>query len=149
MLSTPSNIERIRAISATLKDLDLAYRIFDELPDGILLVDRSGIIRLVNKQSEALFGYTRFELDGSPLSLLIPETLKGLHAEHFHAYLANPVKRPMMPTEKHGLKLVGVPQGRLRNITRHQPHPHPIPRSIFRARSDQKLSGRNKDDRGT
>jgi PAS domain S-box-containing protein len=108
MLSTPSNIERIRAISATLKDLDLAYRIFDELPDGILLVDRSGIIRLVNKQSEALFGYTRFELDGSPLSLLIPETLKGLHTEHFHAYLANPVKRPMMPTEKHGLKLVGV-----------------------------------------
>ena len=107
-MSNASNIDRIREISETLKDPDLAYRIIDELPDGILLVDHGGVIRLVNKQTEALFGYTRFELDGSPLSLLIPSSLRGAHAEHFKEYLANPVKRPMMSTGKHGLKLVGV-----------------------------------------
>ena len=103
-----SNIARIRAISGTLKDPDLAYRIIDELPDGILLVDTGSVIQLVNKQTEALFGYTRFELEGSPLDLLIPETSKGTHAEHFKNYIANPVKRPMMPVEKHGLKVIGV-----------------------------------------
>src|SRR5208282_3004212 len=99
-MSNASNIDRIREISETLKDPDLAYRIIDELPDGILLVDQDGVIRLVNKQTEAIFRYTRFELDGSPLALLIPDTLKGAHAEHFKEYLANPVKRPMMPAEK-------------------------------------------------
>jgi PAS domain S-box-containing protein len=103
-----SNIERIRRISNELKDPDLAYRILDELPDGILLVDRKGLIQLVNKQTEALFGYTRFELDGSPLSLLLPDAMKDEHAAHLKAWFAMPSKRPMMDSIKHNLKLVGM-----------------------------------------
>ena len=103
-----SHIERIRQISENLRDPDLAYRILDELPDGIILVDRAGIIQLVNKQTEALFGYTRFELDGSPLSLLLPVAKRETHEQMLAKYFTNPVKRPMMDTIKHGLTLTGL-----------------------------------------
>ena len=103
-----SNIERIRRISNELKDPDLAYRILDELPDGLLLVDKNGLIQLVNKQTEALFGYTRFELDGSPLSLLLPATMKAEHEAHLKEWFSMPRKRPMMNATLHGLKLTGV-----------------------------------------
>ena len=100
-----SHIERIRQISENLHDPDLAYRILDELQDGIILVDRAGIIQLVNKQMEALFGYMRFELDGSPLSLLLPVAKRETHEQMLAKYFTNPVKRSMMDTIKHGLTL--------------------------------------------
>lgn len=104
----PSNIARIKELSNGLRDPDLAYRILDELAAGIILVDKDGIIRLVNKQTEAMFGYSRFELDGAKLSLLIPPRFQDAHAEHFKAYFAHPHKRPMMCAARHGLKLNGV-----------------------------------------
>ena len=103
-----SHIERIRQISENLRDPDLAYRILDELPDGIILVDRAGVIQLVNKQTEALFGYARFELEGSPLSLLLPVAKRETHEQMLAKYFTNPVKRPMMDTIKHGLTLTGL-----------------------------------------
>ncbi len=103
-----SPIERIRQISENLRDPDLAYRILDELPDGIILVDRAGVIQLVNKQTEALFGYARFELDGSPLSLLLPVAKRETHEQMLAKYFTNPVKRPMMDTIKHSLTLTGL-----------------------------------------
>ena len=103
-----SHIDRIRQISENLRDPDLAYRILDELPDGIILVDRAGIIQLVNKQTEALFGYTRFELEGSPLSLLLPVAKRETHEQMLAKYFTNPVKRPMTDTIKHGLTLTGL-----------------------------------------
>ena len=103
-----SHIERIRQISENLRDPDLAYRILDELPDGIILVDRAGVIQLVNKQTEALFGYTRYELDGSPLRLLLPVAKRETHEQMLAKYFTNPVKRPMMDTIKHGLTLTGL-----------------------------------------
>ena len=79
-----SHIARLREISEKLLDPDLVFRILDNLPDGILLVDKKGVIQLVNKQTEAMFGYTRFELDGSPLSLLIP-SFRGIGTRKFIA----------------------------------------------------------------
>ena len=103
-----SRLDHIRKISENLRDPDLAYRVLDELPDGIILVDHDGTIQLVNKQTESLFGYTRFELDGSPLSLLLPVANRDAHAALLKKYFENPVKRPMIDTVKHGLALVGL-----------------------------------------
>jgi PAS domain S-box-containing protein len=41
-------------------------------PDGMLVVDAAGIICLVNTRTEALFGYTREELIGNNVSMLLP-----------------------------------------------------------------------------
>lgn len=44
-------------------------------PNGILLVDGSGNIVLVNAHVEELFGYHRDELVGKPIAILVPEGL--------------------------------------------------------------------------
>ena len=53
-----------------------APRRFLELaPDGVLVVDERGEIVLVNRQLEALFGYTREELLGQPGRAADPRAL--------------------------------------------------------------------------
>jgi PAS domain S-box-containing protein len=45
---------------------------FEGSPDGVLLVDKKGIIKHLNSRTEDLFGYTREELRGSSVERLIP-----------------------------------------------------------------------------
>ncbi len=47
--------------------------VVESFPAGLVMIDRAGIIRLVNKETERLFGYSRSELIGRQLELLIPE----------------------------------------------------------------------------
>ena len=41
-------------------------------PDALLMVDRNGKIEMVNRQTEALFGYDRADLLGCAVEALIP-----------------------------------------------------------------------------
>ena len=69
--------------------------IIEAAPGGILLVNRDGVIVLVNGRLESLFGYTTNELVGSPVELLIPERFREHHVGFRHSYFANPSARPM------------------------------------------------------
>ena len=55
-------------------------------PAGMLMVDSTGAIVLVNAKVETLFGYDRAELIGRPAGMLLPVLAFDLHAEHrgFH-----------------------------------------------------------------
>lgn len=72
------------------------YRaIFQASPDGILLVDRAGVVREVNDQAERLFGWTRKELEGLPVERLVPAAARDRHVAHREAYVDEPHRRPM------------------------------------------------------
>jgi PAS domain S-box-containing protein len=72
------------------------YRVlFESSPDGILLVDDDGIIRRANPRSESLFGYTRDELEGSHVEVLVPDASRGIHRQHRGRYTSDPHARPM------------------------------------------------------
>ena len=75
----------------------------DISPDALAIVDPAGVITLVNGQTEAFFGYTRSELPGQPLKLLLPQRFHAAHAGHLERYFATPRTRPMGV----GLNLVG------------------------------------------
>ncbi len=64
-------------------------------PAAMLLVDEHGRIALVNVQLERLFGYSRIELLGAPLSLLIPHRFRQRHSEFRAAFRRDPKTRPM------------------------------------------------------
>jgi protein-histidine pros-kinase len=64
-------------------------------PDAIVTVDRQGTIVLVNGQTEALFGYSREELLGKPVEVLLPERFRDVHVSHRDGYMAAPRIRPM------------------------------------------------------
>jgi PAS domain S-box-containing protein len=70
-------------------------RLFDGAPDALVVVDDHGTILLVNGQTEALFGYSRAEMIGRPVEMLMPEGARAMHPDHRAHYLANPTTRLM------------------------------------------------------
>lgn len=73
----------------TLRNIDEAA------PDGILVVDAAGRIRIVNAQVERLFGYPRDVLIGELVEALIPEDRRPAHGQHRAAYDQQPSTCPM------------------------------------------------------
>ena len=69
--------------------------LLEAAPDAIIEVDREGRIVLLNLVTEKMFGYTREELLGKPVEILVPEALRGGHAQHRADYWDHPVTRPM------------------------------------------------------
>ncbi|HSW11435.1 MAG TPA: PAS domain S-box protein [Solimonas sp.] len=69
--------------------------LLETAPDAMVIIDGSGSIMLVNAQAERLFGYQREALIGRPVEALIPERLRGHHAQHRSGYFAAPKVRGM------------------------------------------------------
>ena len=64
-------------------------------PNGIVLVNPTGQMVLVNAQTEKLFGYAREELIGQSVEILVPERFRGAHPGHRAGFLAAPKARAM------------------------------------------------------
>jgi PAS domain S-box-containing protein len=73
-------------------------------PDAMVIAGQDGRIQLINGQAEKLFGYSRSELIGEPVELLIPSRYRNKHPEHRAGYLREPRLRPMGA----GVELYGV-----------------------------------------
>jgi PAS domain S-box-containing protein len=69
--------------------------LIENAPDAIFQVDRSGTILLTNRTAETMLGYTRAELMGQSIDLLVPDAVRGTHAKHRASYLHAPAIRPM------------------------------------------------------
>lgn len=79
-----------------LKNLEESFLVFIEsVPDAMVLSDRSGRIVLVNSNTERLFGYSRDQLLGKKVEILIPPRFHGHHRRHRADYYADPSIRPM------------------------------------------------------
>jgi PAS domain S-box-containing protein len=68
---------------------------FEAAPNGIVMVDAGGRITMVNAQIENLFGYSRDELIGRPVEMLVPRKVQGHHVGYRESYFQRPEARPM------------------------------------------------------
>ncbi|MEU4606243.1 PAS domain S-box protein [Kribbella sp. NPDC023972] len=64
-------------------------------PDAIVGVTSDGLIVLANARVETLFGYTREELIGQPVEILVPEGARPLHPVKRARYAVDPRPRLM------------------------------------------------------
>ena len=81
---------------AYLEQAEKKFRgLLESAPDAIVIVDRKGIIRLMNTQAEQLFGYGRNELLGQNIELLIPEAHRASHPAMREEYFSDPKVRFM------------------------------------------------------
>ena len=69
--------------------------LLEAAPDAIIEVNREGKIVLLNKVTETLFGYSRQELLGQSVEMLVPEELRAAHGTHRGGYWKHPATRPM------------------------------------------------------
>jgi PAS domain S-box-containing protein len=69
--------------------------LLDSAPDAMIGVSPDGEIVFANLQAEALFGYTRAELLGQKMEMLLPERVRERHVRHREQFAAQPKTRPM------------------------------------------------------
>jgi PAS domain S-box-containing protein len=70
-------------------------RIIDAAPTAMVMINPDGRIELVNAQAEIVFGYTRGEMLGQPVEMLVPERFGAGHPALRSLFFADPLSRPM------------------------------------------------------
>jgi len=73
----------------------LFRQIVETAPDALIVVDGESRIVVVNAQVEVLFEYSRAELLGQGIDVLVPERFRAQHARHRHHYFEHSKVRPM------------------------------------------------------
>ena len=75
---------------------DTRFRsVLEAAPDAMLICNCRGEIILTNPQVEQVFGYSRADLLGRSLDLLLPERLRSVHSQHLQRFFSHAQTRPM------------------------------------------------------
>ena len=95
---------------ADRKRADERFRLaIEAAPTGMLLMNLTGSIVLINAQIEQLFGYSREELLGKQIEMLVPERFRVHHPDFRVAFFAAPAVRKMgAGRELYGLRKDGT-----------------------------------------
>lgn len=97
--------QRVKERAEELISSEKKFRaLFEGAYDGILVVDETGRIKMVNKQLAEKFGYAREELVGEFVEKLIPERFRSGHVEKRKNFAMNAHPRAMGA----GLDLFGL-----------------------------------------
>src|SRR5579871_1342143 len=87
---------RTATIAGALQQSEARFRqVVENAPNAMVMIDTSGRIEMVNAQAEILFGYSRNELLGQPVELLVPDRLRARHPGLRATFFGDPKSRPM------------------------------------------------------
>jgi PAS domain S-box-containing protein len=95
--------DRIKKKEKKMSGTEMIYQqIIENSQDAILFANRDGIIDLWNSGAEAIFGYTKEEVQGKSLDLIVPEKLRQRHWDGYQKVMKTGKSR-------YGKELLKVP----------------------------------------
>lgn len=77
------------------RHIEMLDALFKHATEGIVVVDKSGAIVMLNPKAKELFGYTDPDLIGKKIEALIPQRYAGNHVHYRDHYLEAPRARGM------------------------------------------------------
>jgi len=83
------------ASTNSVLEILLSVSVLEAIPDAVVAVNQQGVILQINSQTEKLFDYTRDELIGQKIEMLVPERQRGAHHDHREQFHARPKIRRM------------------------------------------------------
>lgn len=75
------------------EDEEMLKAIFEDAIDGILTIDDRGLIEKVNPAAAKLFGYTKEEITGKNIKILMPEPYHSNHDDYIDNYKSTGIKK--------------------------------------------------------
>ena len=69
--------------------------LLESAPDATVITNEEGLITMINKQAETLFGHHRDKMLGKPVEMLMPGVHRSSHEGFRLQYLRKPVERQM------------------------------------------------------
>jgi PAS domain S-box-containing protein len=88
-------VKATRDVTEQKRAESLFQGLLESAPDAMVITSGDGRIELVNRQAELLFGYSREELAGREVEMLVPERFRSRHPAYRAGYVAAPRTRPM------------------------------------------------------
>src|SRR3990167_3889959 len=92
----------LRGFAKVTRDISLHHaaeqrfrQVVESSPSAMVMINMQGVIEMVNTQAERIFGYTRAELLGQQVELLLPVRLSQHHPQLREAFFSQPQSRPM------------------------------------------------------
>src|ERR1051326_6389652 len=91
----PANQTGTKDVLSLFKSEALVRALLESASQGIISIDRLGKIVLANRRAEEMFGYSREELLGARIEVLLPDSKRSVHTRQRENYFAHPHARPM------------------------------------------------------
>jgi len=108
LLLGAATAERRRAEDRLCESEDRFRRVVEASPSALVMTDQEGRIVLVNARTEQVFGYSREEILGQPVEMLIPKHFRANHIGHGAGYHhASQVRAMCSGLELYGLRKDG------------------------------------------
>ena len=85
----------VRDISERRRMEDRFRQVVEAAPNAMVMINRQGVIEMVNAQTERVFGYQRDEMLGRSVEMLVPERFRVAHPGLRGAFFHDPLSRPM------------------------------------------------------
>ncbi len=91
------------------KRLEERFRqVVESAPNAMVMINARGLIEMVNTQAERVFGFTRAEMLGQSIEILVPERFRANHPGLRSSFFTKPESRPMgVGRDLYGLKKDG------------------------------------------
>ena len=95
------------AADEALRRSEARFRqVLEATPNALVMINREGLIEMVNGQAERMFGHSRAELLGSPVEMLVPERFRAAIPNTAQGSTLTPIE-----ADGHGSRPVRAAQG--------------------------------------